>query len=77
MSRHNALPPNLPPRGLCREAAAQYVGVGGSKFDEMVADGRMPKPKRIDGRTVWDIKKLDQFFDALDDGPAPREWDRL
>jgi predicted DNA-binding transcriptional regulator AlpA len=77
MARHDALPSNLPPRGLCREAAAQYVGVGTSKFDEMVEDGRMPKPKRIDSRTIWDLKKLDRFFDALDESPADREWDRL
>tara|TARA_R110002072_G_C7840840_1_gene524969 strand:+ start:916 stop:1032 length:117 start_codon:yes stop_codon:yes gene_type:complete len=37
----------------------------------------MPKPKRIDGRKVWDVRALDQFFEALpsdgeiDDNP----WD--
>jgi hypothetical protein len=31
----------------------------------MVADGRMPKPKRINARTVWDVRKLDIAFDAL------------
>jgi excisionase family DNA binding protein len=39
------------PRGLSRDEAARYIGVGTTKFDEMVADGRMPRPKRIDGRT--------------------------
>jgi hypothetical protein len=39
-----------PPRGLNREEAARYVGVGATKFDEMVADRRMPRPKRVDGR---------------------------
>ncbi len=53
------LPPNLPPRGLSRVQAAEYVGVGVTKFDELVGDGRMPRPKRIDGRTVWDRTKLD------------------
>jgi hypothetical protein len=45
----------------------------------MVSDGRMPKPKRIDGRTVWDRVKLDEAFAALDEGEAPtsNEWDRL
>lgn len=36
----------IPRRGLSREEAAMYVGVGSTKFDEMVNDGRMPKPKR-------------------------------
>jgi hypothetical protein len=45
------------------------VGVGSTKFDEMVKDGRMPKPKRVDGRTVWDRIALDAAFtDLPDDG---------
>ena len=71
------LPATLPPRGLSRVQAAEYVGVGTTKFDEMVADGRMPKPKRIDGRNVWDRVKLDEAFAALDDGARASEWDRL
>lgn len=58
------LPP-MPRRGLRREAAAAYVGVGTSKFDEWVADGRMPQPKRIDGCVIWDVRALDLAFDAL------------
>ena len=58
--------------------SAEYVGVGPTKFDEMVADGRMPRPKRIDGRIVWDRIKLDEAFAALDeDVSATNEWDRL
>lgn len=56
-----------PPRGLGRDEAARYVGVGSTKFDEMVKDGRMPKPKRVDGRTVWDRIALDASFSDLPD----------
>lgn len=52
-------------RGLNREEAAAYVGIGASKFDELVADGRMPQPKKIDARRVWDVRQLDAAFDAL------------
>jgi predicted DNA-binding transcriptional regulator AlpA len=52
-------------RGLSRNDAAAYVGCGPTKFDEMVADGRMPPPRRIDGRKVWDVVELDSHFDAL------------
>jgi excisionase family DNA binding protein len=52
-------------RGLSRIDAAAYVGVGPSKFDEMVADGRMPAPRRIDGRKVWDVRELDASFEDL------------
>jgi predicted DNA-binding transcriptional regulator AlpA len=70
----------LPPptrRGLSRVESAEYVGVGTSKFDAMVADGRMPKPKKIDGRRVWDVRALDQFFDLLPGGDESdhNPWD--
>lgn len=57
----------IPRRGLSREEAAMYVGVGATKFDTMVNDGRMPKAKKIDGRKVWDVRKLDVAFEALPD----------
>jgi hypothetical protein len=65
MARTSRLPSNLPPRGLCREAAAEYIGVSPRKFDELVADGRVSRPIKIDGRSIWDRKRLDQNLDAL------------
>ncbi len=56
-----------PPRGLSREEAARYVGVGTTKFDEMVNDRRMPRPKRVDGRVLWDRIALDAAFSDLPD----------
>ena len=63
--RGNVLPLSLPPRGLSREQGAAYVGVSPSFFDQLVRDGRMPQPKRINSRTVWDRNLLDLAFDAL------------
>jgi predicted DNA-binding transcriptional regulator AlpA len=57
----------LPRRGLNREQAALYVGISASKFDELVKDGRMPRPKRIDSRRIWDVRALDAAFDGLQD----------
>lgn len=64
-SRKVVLPISLPPRGLSRVYAASYIGVSPSKFDEMVADKRMPRAIRIDGRRVWDRHKIDEAFSAL------------
>lgn len=73
------LPPSLAPRGLSRVQAAAYIGVGATKFDEMVADGRMPQPRQIDGRLVYDLRQLDEAFDALptrgEDDEGLNEWD--
>ena len=63
------------PRGLKREVAALYVGVGATKFDEMVVDGRMPKPKRVDGRNIWDRFGLDLAFDELPTETEVNPWD--
>ena len=65
--RASTLPPGVLPRGLCREQAAEYVGVSPTKFDQMIADGRMPKPKRVDARVIWDRLQLDSAFAALPD----------
>jgi len=55
------------PRGLNRVQAARYIGVGMTLFEEMVADGRMPQPVRINSRVLWDRFQLDAAFDALSD----------
>lgn len=74
----SCLPPSLAPRGLSRVQAAEYIGVGPSKFDALVKDGRMPRAKRIDGRTVWDRLQIDAAFAAIgEDGEAHNEWDAL
>jgi excisionase family DNA binding protein len=64
-------------RGLSRSEAAEYIGVGVSKFDALVADKRMPAPKRIDGRRVWDRRQLDRAFDLLEGGAQveANPWD--
>ena len=56
-----------PRRLLRRTEAATYVGVSGSKFDQLVADGRMPKQIKLDGCALWDMRRLDVTIDALAD----------
>lgn len=65
MPRYDALPPQLPPLGLSREAAAQYVGISATKFDELVNDGLMPAPKKIGSRKIWDRRAVVLAFSAL------------
>lgn len=64
------------PRGLKREDAATYVGVSARLFDEMVSDGRMPKPKCVNARRIWDRHALDAAFSDLPDKDAVTSWDR-
>jgi hypothetical protein len=64
-------------RGLSRVEAADYIGISPTKFDMLVADGRMPGPVPIDARRVWDIRDLDVAFDSLADGSNTSDdsWD--
>jgi hypothetical protein len=59
-----------PPRGLRREDAARYVGVGVTKFDEWIREGLMPKGKLVDGCRLWDRHQLDSAFENLPDAEA-------
>jgi predicted DNA-binding transcriptional regulator AlpA len=62
-------------RGLRLEEAAAYIGIGRSLFSQMVDDGRMPRPRRINARLVWDMRELDIAFDDLPiDGEAKAGW---
>jgi excisionase family DNA binding protein len=68
----------VPRRGLSRDEAAMYMGISATLFDRMVNDGRMPGPRRIDGRKVWDIRSLDVAFDRLpgeDSSAAGKGWE--
>src|SRR5262245_52811369 len=73
--QRDILPSSLPPRGLNRVEASAYIGISPTKFDQMVTDGRMPQPKSIDGRVVWDRLRLDQAFAALPDRRGVRDED--
>jgi hypothetical protein len=66
----------LPRRGLSREEASIYLGIGAGLFDQMRVDGLIAPPKTIGGRKLWDIRDLDMAFDALpseDTAATPRK----
>jgi predicted DNA-binding transcriptional regulator AlpA len=66
MARQAALPPTLAPRLISRMAAAAYVDVSPTTFDDMVRNGTMPRPKRLGGRRkAWDVRALDAAVDQL------------
>jgi predicted DNA-binding transcriptional regulator AlpA len=68
---------SIEPRGLSRMQAAGYVGISPSLVDEMVRDRRMPQPRRINSRVVWDRKQLDEAFDALPSNEECDPWDSV
>jgi len=63
---------SYPPRGMRAERAAAYVGIGRTKFLELVEKGVLPEPIEIDGMTLWDRLTLDAAFDNLQNQPQRR-----
>jgi hypothetical protein len=55
-------------RGLSEAEAATFVGIGTTKFREMVAANVMPKPRLLKGVRCFDVDELNEAFDN-----APRE----
>ena len=60
-----AIQVRIEPRGLGRIDAAAYIGISPSKLDQLIEDGRMPRPRRIDGRVLWDRFELDDAWERL------------
>jgi excisionase family DNA binding protein len=65
-----------PRRGLNETEASVYVGIGPTKFRELVAAKTMPAPRMIGTRRVWDIAHLDAAFDSLpvEGAETPDTW---
>jgi hypothetical protein len=55
-------------RGLDENEAAVYLSLSPSFFRKLVAAARMPRPRVIGGRRIWDVEELDLAFKAM-----PRE----
>ena len=56
---------DAPRFGLSVEQAAEAVGITANTFLKMVEDGRMPRPRCIGSRKVWDVEEVHAAFKAL------------
>jgi excisionase family DNA binding protein len=61
----------LLPRLFRAAEAAQYLGMGVTKFRELVAQGRIAQPSEEDGLVRWDRTDLDEYADGLRQRPEP------
>jgi len=66
--------PAIQPRGMRVEQAAFYVGMGRTKFLELVENKTFPQPLHIDGLRIWDVRLLDATLDDLSQpSPTPKK----
>ncbi|WP_152276450.1 helix-turn-helix domain-containing protein [Methylorubrum populi] len=56
---------SYPPRGLCREAAARYLGIPTELFDDLIQRGQLPGPRFLGGTAVWDRHHLDAALEVF------------
>jgi predicted DNA-binding transcriptional regulator AlpA len=61
--------------GLGEAEAATAIGISASKFRMLVKEARMPRPRRIDGRAIWDVDELRAAFKAFPHGDADEKAD--
>jgi predicted DNA-binding transcriptional regulator AlpA len=66
LTRRKEIMPLLPVVfGLGEHEAAAAIGISASKFRLLVSQKRMPSPRRLDGRNIWDVDELREAFKAL------------
>ena len=60
-------------RGLRADSAAAYLGMGKTKFLELVDNGTIPRPASLGGIRIWDRFDLDAVLEAAkEDTPSER-----
>ncbi len=63
---------SLPPYGLTRPQAAEFVGLKLAKFDNEVKLGNLPRPVRFGRSTVWTTKALQEALDEMSGAAAEK-----
>ena len=65
--------PLINARGLRADNAAAYLGMGKTKFLELVDNGTIPRPATLGGIRIWDRFDLDAVLEAAkEDTPSER-----
>lgn len=49
---------SLPRFAMRRDEAAASLGISATKFDELVADGRMPRAIKVDAMRLYDAEQV-------------------
>ena len=56
---------NYKPHTLREKSACTHLGIGRTKFRNLVKDGILPKPYKAGGCSLWKTSDLEQAFDVL------------
>jgi excisionase family DNA binding protein len=61
--------------GLSAAEAAEIIGVGRTAFYQLNSSGRLPLPRRLGRRVLWDRRELEAWFDA--GCPERQHWQAM
>lgn len=56
--------------GLSATEAAEAIGISATFFRTLVTEGRMPPPRIINTRQIWDVDELRSAFKSLPHAPG-------
>ncbi len=65
MSRFDHLPPGFIPFAVSRETGAELIGISPNHFDKLVKEGRLPAPRELGGRVLWDSDEIRAAWRAM------------
>ena len=80
MSRFDNLPPGIIPFAVSRDTGAALLGISGGTFDKLVRAGKLPEPREVESRILWDAKEIEAAWRAMPKRGQPstsNEWDTL
>jgi predicted DNA-binding transcriptional regulator AlpA len=68
-------PPSIAPEQVSAADAAAIAGVGGSTWWRLHSAGRVPKPNKLGGKTLWRVQELRDWISA--GCPDRRTWEAM
>lgn len=55
--------------------AAKLLGIGRSLFYSLKSEGKLPEPKRLGGRVLWQKTELEEWIAA--NCPTQQHWEEI
>jgi predicted DNA-binding transcriptional regulator AlpA len=80
MPRFDNLPPGIVPYAVSRETAAELLGISAGTFDKLVKAGKLPEPREVESRILWDSAEIRAAWRAMPrrgQQPPGNEWDSV
>ena len=60
---------------LSASEAAQLLGIGRSLFYSLRSEGKLPLPRRLGSRVLWQKTELEKWIDS--NCPTQQQWEQI